>query len=746
MDGEVNFAVELDSKQAEAELEKLKRKIVDMEAEQAKNADALEPLKEQSRIIAATLDEAKAKLEAMKAAKLPKDEIADQAENVRVYQAQYNEVEGQIDRIERKMASTSDKLAEAKAQAGELAGNLAASSGSTSLMDEGLERVRLTIDMILHRAKNLAKRVFLFSLITRAFRGILNSVKAGLAANEEYAASLKKLKAAMLTFANPIIQAITPAVTKLIQLLTTLFALLANIVAVLFGKGLSDAAKSAEALEDEKKAIAGVGSAAKKSSKYLANFDEINQIGNSGGGGAAAGGADFQAIAQMQQKISELNAVVGGALLALGAILFFTGHPAIGAACLALGALMIATAVNEQWGGENERIRQALEAVLAIVMPFLFVIGVILMLTGQAPVGVGLMLIGVAGLATAASLRWGELDDEMQTALTTLMVICASALLAIGVILMLTGHIGIGLALTIAGALTMYQAAALNWDKLTGDLNTALSTILRVVGISIAVLGVVLLFMGGPNGIPIGIGMILAGITIFGVSAAIPQWDTLSRESQNVITDLLMLVGAFIAVLGIILLFSGALAPIGLGMIAAGVGIFGVGVVGANWGFMPAQIKQAWEDIKAYYNQHIKQYLSFEYWVQKGKDLIAGFKQGLSGFASAFSGIGAAIAGTLTGGSGGASVRSVPALAQGAVIPANRKFLAVLGDQKSGTNVEAPLATIEQAVANVFARQGYGTGNQAVVMEVDGQQFAKLIYQLGNRESQRVGVDILGGV
>ena len=40
----------------------------------------------------------------------------------------------------------------------------------------------------------------------------------------------------------------------------------------------------------------------------------------------------------------------------------------------------------------------------------------------------------------------------------------------------------------------------------------------------------------------------------------------------------------------------------------------------------------------------------------------------------------------------------IPALASGAVIPPNRKFLAVLGDQKSGTNVEAPLSTIKQAV------------------------------------------------
>lgn len=58
----------------------------------------------------------------------------------------------------------------------------------------------------------------------------------------------------------------------------------------------------------------------------------------------------------------------------------------------------------------------------------------------------------------------------------------------------------------------------------------------------------------------------------------------------------------------------------------------------------------------------------------------------------------------------------IPALATGAVIPPNREFLAVLGDQKHGTNIEAPLSTIEQAVENVMKRNSFGrdtagTGN-----------------------------------
>ena len=87
--------------------------------------------------------------------------------------------------------------------------------------------------------------------------------------------------------------------------------------------------------------------------------------------------------------------------------------------------------------------------------------------------------------------------------------------------------------------------------------------------------------------------------------------------------------------------------------------------------------------------------------------------------------------------------RVIPKLATGAVIPANREFLAVLGDQRSGTNVEAPLATIEQAVANVLSRMG-GFGTQQAVLEIDGEKFGKLIYKLNKREGKRVGVSFSG--
>lgn len=69
------------------------------------------------------------------------------------------------------------------------------------------------------------------------------------------------------------------------------------------------------------------------------------------------------------------------------------------------------------------------------------------------------------------------------------------------------------------------------------------------------------------------------------------------------------------------------------------------------------------------------------------------------------------------------SAVSLPRLAEGAVIPPNREFMAVLGDQKHGTNIEAPLDTIKQALAEVL--QGGNGGTMEVKLYLDGKQIAK---------------------
>lgn len=86
---------------------------------------------------------------------------------------------------------------------------------------------------------------------------------------------------------------------------------------------------------------------------------------------------------------------------------------------------------------------------------------------------------------------------------------------------------------------------------------------------------------------------------------------------------------------------------------------------------------------------------------------------------------------------------SIPRLATGAVIPANKEFLAVLGDQKHGTNIEAPLEMIKQAnkeglleILNQLGLPSGGGGqeiNLNLTVECDGHQLLHLMQKL-NRE------------
>lgn len=86
----------------------------------------------------------------------------------------------------------------------------------------------------------------------------------------------------------------------------------------------------------------------------------------------------------------------------------------------------------------------------------------------------------------------------------------------------------------------------------------------------------------------------------------------------------------------------------------------------------------------------------------------------------------------------------LPRLAQGAVIPGGREFLAVLGDQPKGqTNIEAPLDTIKQAVAEVLAQVNVGgsgyNGRIEVPVIIDGREIARAVRQAeGNMGSQTV--------
>ena len=83
----------------------------------------------------------------------------------------------------------------------------------------------------------------------------------------------------------------------------------------------------------------------------------------------------------------------------------------------------------------------------------------------------------------------------------------------------------------------------------------------------------------------------------------------------------------------------------------------------------------------------------------------------------------------------------LPRLATGAVIPPNKEFLAVLGDQKSGTNIETPLATMVDAFKQAMAESGANA--TTVVIQLDGKEIARSTVKNINNMTRAAGKPVL---
>ncbi len=140
------------------------------------------------------------------------------------------------------------------------------------------------------------------------------------------------------------------------------------------------------------------------------------------------------------------------------------------------------------------------------------------------------------------------------------------------------------------------------------------------------------------------------------------------------------------------------------------------------------------------------------------KELVGNVVQGVKDLVSSLGDLGGAIANkvssawnSVTGGGSPAQQSMeaplaslpVPALARGAVIPPNHRFLAMLGDQTNGTNVEAPLETIQEALAEVLAAQG----GQEITIRFAGDlaQLVRLLNPYIDKENNRRGARLVSG-
>lgn len=652
-DGSIVFSTEIDDKQAMADLKKLEAQIEKLNQKIYDKNQAKLPLVEQAKQLGAELDAAKAKLEDMRNGTsfyYTASQIKAQEKEVRELDKQFNAVNDKIDKIGISINSDTQKVDKMRERAGELAGQLAGANQKTKGMSDAAQRASDQMNKFSQHVKTLARRVLVFSLITRALRALKDYLWEAIQQNDEAVAAIARLKGALMTLAQPIIEVIIPAFTVLVNVLARIVNAVSRLISALFGTTVQKSAQAAKALNTQKNAIEGVGDAAKEATRYLAGFDELNTLPDNNSSSSSSGGigANGGIAPDFTSSISDqLSAIVelftGAALLGLGAILAFSG-------------------VN-------------------------------------IPLGIALMALGVIAI-------WDSVTE--------------------------------------------------NWDTVKQLLQGPIGRVTALIGSALIVIGVVLLFSG--VGIPIGLGLILAGATLLG-SAAVANWDTVKNILKNPLDNTDALIRAYKLVLGVALCFSGVAFPIGLALIKDGLSQSASAT--PRWDYVKSRLVEAWTDIKNWWNGSVKEYFSSSWWEQIGRVIINGLLLGLTGgwgnivswvinavnwIANQFSAVTSDI--NAYGGGGSSSVgtfsaskmpainmESIPALARGAVIPPNREFMAVLGDQKRGTNIEAPADLIRQIVREELGN----SGGEEIVIKFSGDlaQLARLLSPEITRQQRR---------
>lgn len=413
----------------------------------------------------------------------------------------------------------------------------------------------------------------------------------------------------------PALNAILPYAIAVVRAIREI----ANAIANLLGFTLTDVdyssvgklASGTGAVADNLGSAAG---SAKELKKYIAGFDELNVLpsnsnaGSGGGaGGAGGGGFDFDLptydflgdavetrIGEIQKKIentlAEITTIISGFMLAVGAILVVTGvNIPLGVSLMAAGAVGLAATVGLNWTAMSSELASTLALITGVVGGFLLALGAIMTFSGaNLPLGIALMALGGASLATAAVINWHNSDQHLTDALTTLTGVLAGASLAVGAMLAFTGvAIGLGIALMAIGATTLVSAAALNWNSIPSALASPLSRVGLLVSGATLALGAILAFSGR---IPLGIALMAVGAASL-VSVMALNWNGLSNEIQNVIAIITAVVSVAFLAIGAALAFSGTNIPLALALLAAGAVTMGTAIM-PNWNNLSDNVRK----------------------------------------------------------------------------------------------------------------------------------------------------------
>lgn len=755
-DGKIVVTVDADAKKAQKELDTLSAKIDKMEAKLNEDTGTQSGLKKE---LDAALQAAKQTEDALKSLRSEADRLkgitsgnasANPTEYIDAYSRQA-EVAAQIkeqeqlltqqnktaERLGSQYAKITDKvknqtaaLDAAKTKAGELVQQITNASGASAKMAEVSASVEKSMDKFGRRLGNLFKRALFFTVISRGLSQLRSWLSQTIMQNEAARASIARLKAALLTLAQPILEVVIPVFVKLVNILTQVVTAIAKFFGMLSGKSWGAQVSAAKGLNAEKEGLEGVGSAAEDASKSMASFDEINQITSnqaSGSGGTSGAGAssgitpDFSNLDLAEDKLNDILGIVGAiaaGLLAWKIASMFTDDLGKigGIALAAAGAFALVYFWLDAWNNGID------------MTNFLGMLG------------------GLAALAGGLALAFGP------TAAAIALVVGGLAMLVVGIKDVIENGFTLENTLTIIAGLL---AAGIGISILTGSwIPLLIAAIASILVALVSFTGHGEELINGLKDVVSGFGKFFKGIFTGDMNLALEGakqiWSGLKQTWNAVVNSIRDAWSAFVDWLK---QKNPALAAIfeTIGKkfsdqyevwkkILKGLITFLTGVFTGDW-------KKAWNGVLD---------------ILKGVwNLIVGTIEGAINFI--IDGINLLISAMNTlhidipdwvpkygGGKFGINIPLVsrvalPRLASGAVIPPNREFMAVLGDQKSGTNIETPLSTMVQAFKQAMTETGVaGSRQMTVIFQLDRRELGRTIYQLNNEETQRVGVRLAG--
>lgn len=786
--GKITFSVDLDNKDAEKQLTKLKGSIKKTEEEIAATTSKRDAASQKSSILGATIEgerkklaELKAQLEDVKAAAKDnsispgtreelstqvapalRQEIAEQQQRVNALQREWNTTTSAAERYDQQLADANTRLSRQTSEAGQLQQQLNDSSTAGAQMRSVMADASAHVDKFANRIKGLAKRVFIFTMITKALRALRTWLGNVVQQNTEAQAAIARLKGALLTLAQPLLNVIIPAFITLVNALSKVVAGIAKVISSLFGttiqKSAADAAKN---LAAEQGAIKGVGDAAKKAEGSLASFDEINTIetdtdgGGGGGGGAAAEVApDFTWMDGVSDRLADVAkwVMLIGAGFALWKVskslpgILGTVATVLGGITIAVGGLLLAwngikdawnNGVN--WGNILETIVGLATAAGGLYIAVSKLAPLFLKGTkeevakmaghlGKVAAGIALVVGGLVMLVTG-------FRDAMNNGVNfhnTLLQIAGILAAGIGISLMVGSWIP-ALIAGIAALLLAFTNATGHGEELIQGFRDILSGFKDFfVGIFTGDLSKAL---GGLEGIFTGFseffGAIWAGLRDT-VNGFLDWLDQVTGGKLSPIIDYIRTL--FNTWFSSIVSAVGSLWT-GLQEVLSGIITFISGVFTGDW-------SKAWEGIKEIFSGIWDGITGV---LKTAANLVIGLVEGLINLA--IDAINLIIAGINGVGSLADKIGlgwyiepldkfTLPRLAEGAVIPPNREFMAVLGDQKSGNNIEAPEDLIRKIV-----REESGGGNEALLRQILSAIKAGHVLVADKRELAKVAVD-----